>query len=331
MKISIYKPFTIIYVVFLISCSKDTGIPVGDYGQQKIALEMYSHSTTVDQTVYVNRSEHADFLSTQIISALENDLFLRQKMNRLPEEVVDTIFTYDEIPYIRETKALTRIYTDGETEFVIDDLTPYSMNVLHQLAENPESEESRITKTVIKDGFMLVFNAAGQEVVREAYESPDMKEFIDSVKYYLQQIEDTGLSTPSMAVGRLKAMSQSAAGIHTMKILPDNKVQLESYIQPDLAQKSLFPGADSQFRAVTELNPEMTRTLKFEIYLGNQLIQRKLYDYNESVELKSFHSKQLISESPSVIESQTLTINSTGQPVIKSVREVFHRNQMIFY
>ncbi len=323
--------FIFSFIIFLItsSCNKMTEeLPIPN---QEVAMEIFTHSTTIDQIEYLQMDLHADFLSPDLIAQLEKNPFLKQKLLRKSEEVVDTIFSYDEIPLIRETKTHTLIFHDGRSEYYSEHLTPFEQNPLYQLTASPKPEGSRIAKTVVKDGLLRVYNINNESIVQEAYPIENMKAFLDTMRVFVEMsIEKSGNKSDNQAL-KIRSTRQYLDVGGSIAELPNGNIIIEF---PMLAKS--FANEEGLkisgiIKSRLELDPEMTKTLQFEIFQGDYLIHRKKYAYRDTEMLKNFFHKAKIFENPESIESEILFTNAQGITAIRHTKEFFYRNQSLYY
>lgn len=298
---------------------------------REIAMEVYSHSTVIDQFEYLQSGVHDEFLHPEILSQLDKDPFLKQKLRVSSTEESDTIFSYDEIPQIRESTSYTCIYQDGTLESSIDHLTPFAANTVFQLNENPPSEKTRISKTIIENGYLKIYNNEGELITQESYPVSDMKEFLDTMKMYVQLSKENVNEDEENNAQIIRAsVKNNNKGINISR-LPNGNVVLEFSLQEMPAEMTGLCKVPDILNSRTELSEDMSKTLKFELFNGEYLIQRKVYTYNNRENLRNFHHDEVIGENPEFIESESLMLNSKGFPVLHHTKEFFNQNQTYYY
>lgn len=74
----------------------------------------------------------------------------------------------------------------------------------------------------------------------------------------------------------------------------------------------------------------MDKTLRFELYQGNQMVTRRTYQYNGNEKLKnSVKIKGGAIENPSGIISEVL-LNERGIPKIKKLRKNINKTKLLY-
>jgi hypothetical protein len=329
-------------IVALISLSVNLLPSCNNYGNEiseisallQIAMEVKCHYTLTEKMVYLNEQEHPDFLTPELTNMILKDHFLHARAKKTDPDS-DSIFSFSEIPFITEIKSDTKIYFSGKSDIIIDDLTPVGVNPLYLLSENPTDESTRIRRTLIKDGLMIIYNGRGEKVVCSTYELPDMKEFIDTLTVYLNNMKQESDPTALLKVRSFYAgLFQTHPKINILKS-PEGNIILETETgtgtdSESILSLSTFSNSD-KLRSVTELDPEMNKTLRFELYQGNQLLERRIFTYAYLQEYQGLYKGKMIIENPMTIENEKLTFNSDGKPMLRKSSQYFVQNQIIFY
>lgn len=316
----------------LISCNNNVlEISPSKTENKDIAMEMYTHSTTIDRIEYLQTRLHPEYLHPEIIARLIIDPFLKQKLNDPSYESNDTIFSYDEIPMVRESRSFTCISKDGSLQSTTEHLTPFETNIIFQLSNNPPLEDNRICKTVVKDGRVKIYNQLGQLMVDNLYPAVNMSEFLDTMEVYVQLIIKNATDKTKDKFQMIPRLEQQFSKSSCFSRLSNGNVMLECMLDKLPNKINLRTGVSDILRSRTELNEDMTKTLKFELFQGDYLIQRKTYSYNGNTILCNFYFDDLVSENPATIESETLVLNSKGFPVLHHIKEYFQRNQTYYY
>ena len=315
--------------VFTNSCNQEIeDIAITNQG---VAMEIFTHSTTINQIEYLQMDLHCAFLSPDLIVQLEKNPFLKQKLRKTSQEIEDTIFSYDEIPLIRETKTQTIIFNDGRSEYYSEHLTPFEQNPLYQLTVSPEPEGCRISKTVLKDGFLSMYNVKNELIVKESYPNDNLKEFLDTMRVFVEMtIEKCKMKFAHKAF-KIRSIQQYLDVGGKVSELPNGNTLIEFPMQSTSSSNEDGYKISGLLKSRLELNPGMTKTLRFEIFKGDYLIHRKLYTYRDTEMLKNFYDKEIIIENPESIESEILFTNAQGIPVIRHSKEFFYRNQSLYY
>lgn len=283
----------------------------------EIALEFLIHQVSIDQYEEPDPVIHAAFISNESTFSPGAEAHFKGRSSQ--SESIDTVFTYDEIPLIRETRTHLLVYSDGSSETTMEDRTPEGINPLYLLTEMPPGDEMIISRTVIKNGRMQVFNKMNELVFEDSYPENNLKEFIDSLLIYA--LAEEGM----MKVAREEQSMPD--GIRRVR-KADGTIQLvqELRMTAPMAGGSI---SGSPLKAIATLNEEMTRTLTFELYSGNQLIHRKRYEYESDKLLGNYLGTEKLSENPRSVDAETLQLNAQGNPVIFRSKTYYRANQTI--
>ncbi|MDX9747586.1 MAG: hypothetical protein RBT57_03700 [Paludibacter sp.] len=282
-----------------------------------LALEVLIHQVSIDQYEEPDPEIHAAFISNESTFSRVADTRLKIRAGQATS--VDTVFTYDEIPLVRETRTQLLVYNDGTSETMIEDLTPEGINPLYTLTEMPPGDEMILSRTIIKNGKMQIFNKKNELVSEEVYPENNLKEFVDSLLRFTSSEE-----------GMMKVKLESQfmpEGIRKNR-QADGTIQL---IQ-ELTTSHPMAGSNAvalPLKAVATLNEEMTRTHSFALYRGDQLIHRKWYEYEPDKLLGNYRGTEMISENPRSVNAETLQFNAHGDPVIFRSKTYFRANQTI--
>jgi hypothetical protein len=295
-----YCLFLLLFLFVHVSCSQDAPQDI-TLDKREIAMEVFSHATLIDQTEYLQEGLHDDFLSPDVVAMLVKNPFLYRKMKGTHPVESDTVFTYDEIPLIRETNTFTRIFVDGACETRTEFLTPLADNIVYGLTTAPVPEKSRIALTIVKDGLLSAYNADGDLLLQETFTESNMSEFLDTMRVYIM----------NEAVVRADVCAMHSAN-------EEHNISLTSKIKGVVKTR-------------VELNPEMNKILQYELYHGNNLIQRKKFTYSDNQCLANWHKGNKICDNPASVETYTLVMNGNVKPVIRHSKEVFKRNQTYYY
>jgi len=316
----------------LSSCSNsDAEFSSPNQRDKNIAMEVYTHSTVIDQAEYLQIGLHDEFLHPEIVAQLDSDPFLRQRLRNSATEANDTIFSYDEIPLVREVKSYTCIFSDGTLQSTTDYPTSFEANTLYQLNENPPSEATRISRTVEKDGSLKMYNTRGELIAEELFPVTGMKEFIDTMKIYVQKCKEKFVDNEVTNVMNLPGAGKKLPAGCSISRLSNGNMILELDLQSIAPETMSDPRISGVLKSRTEMSEDMTKTLKFELFRGDYLIQRKKYVYNDKSVLRNIYLDGFLNENPESIESESLMLNSKGFPVLHHTKEFFYRNQTFYH
>lgn len=309
----------IVYLILILqwSCQKDDEMnpPTTDPVVNPVVLEVNVHQTTIDQYELPDEELHAGFMGAHLRNLAAQKYHGIIRLRKSGES--DTVFTYDEIPLIRETRSKIIVYADGTSESLLEDLTPEGVNPLYNLTETPPGPELLLSKTHLKDGHLKVYNKRNELVIDEVYPEYDMKEFLDSLQHYIQVGNTSQKRMPITGINPI--------GLNRLKLM-DGTVKLEQQldVQPS-GGEALH--AFSPVKAVAVMNDEMTQTLRFELHGQEQLLHRKVFEYEDSYLLTNYINGKEFSSNPRTIESLTLQLSKDGDPVIYRSKTYYHRNQ----
>ena len=326
---------SVIFSLTLSSCNNNildnsnSKIEKGD-----VAIEIFSHIQSANRTEFINKNKHSDFISDKVLSLVSSNKQAMMRLNKIGANEIDTIVSLEEIPIYKETITATKIYSSGIMESEIQDVTPDDMNPINSFTANPLPIESTIKKTIIEGGMIKSYSGIGELIHSESYVGQNMKQFLDTVKYYVALSEESQEKKQMNSESQLNKIKKQKmpAGAKIIE-LSNGNVVLEQFIETNKNTASFsIKGSSERLRTRTELNPEMTKTIKFEILQGEQLFERRTYFYSENKLLKnSKYAVNLPNENPEVVKSEVLVFNRQGVPMIKTTQERYLRNQMIFH
>jgi hypothetical protein len=309
--------FSVVYLLLFLlsSCQNESWFDTKvETEQSTVVLEQLIHQVSIDRYVYPDPVKHAAFLG---MLSVGSPLGRNSSGSTEP----DTVRAFSEIPLIREVRSRFVVFEDGSNESQHEDLTPKGINQLHLLSESPPGEEMLIAKTVIKDGRMKVFNNMGELLINEGFPENNLKNFVDSLLYYASKAVDE----PEFSVQPMFAFPESI----NIQPAENGRVKVEQLLTSLPQSVSHKVTMKENLKAVVEMDTRMTRTLKFELFSNQQLIHRKVYEYDDDTQLANFLGEKTVSSNPKFIEAETLQFNRAGMPVIYQSSVVYYRNQTI--
>lgn len=329
---------SIISFSFMIASCNNNDIekPNNESKKGELAIEIFSHVQTLNKTEYINEFEHEDFLSAELISMISSNKQAKRQLKRISDNEVDTVFSLEEIPIYSEQITKTRIYSSGVMESELSDITPEDKNPINSFMANPLPEESKIRKTIIVDGMINSYSSNGDLVYSVPYAEQNMKQFLDTLKYYVSLSVDTLKNSQISLKRRIKSIEDQkvAQGI-AVRELSNGNIVLEQYMDGKerlSSQRVSIMGSSERLKSRTELNPDMTKTISFELLQGNQLLERRRYTYSSNKLLRNSKSVQnLHSENPENIKTEVLILSKDGFPMIKTIQEHYLQNQILFH
>jgi len=319
--------------ILLASCNNENTGGLFQTDDEEVAIELLSHVKRVESVEFINDSEYEEFLTPKIRSMISKDRQAMKRVGSATNTDVDTIYSLSDIPVIKEIISKNIIYVSGEMLTETQDITLEEENILNTMTATPLLPEQTIKKTVSKDGMLTSYGADGNILSSEPYEEPNMKPFLDSLKYYVDLAEKE-LSKQEVKSQSAFAKIKSSAMPNGTNVwqMDDGNIVIEEIISNHSENGMRVKGVDGQMRSRTITNPEMDKTLRFELYQGNQMVTRRTYQYNGSEKLKnSVKIKGSTIENPSGIISEVLFINERGIPRIRKTQEEYKQNQMIVH
>ncbi len=320
--------------ILLASCNNENTGGLFQTADEEVAVELLSHVKRVESVEFLNTSDYEEFLTPEMRSQISKD---KQAMMRVSgaanDNVIDTVYSLSEIPSVKEIVSKNIIYASGKMFTEIKDITPEEENILNTMTATPLLPEQTIKRTESKDGMLISYGADGNILSSEPYEELDMKPFLDSLKYYVDLAEKES-SRQSVKVQSSFAKIKSSAMPEGMNVwqMDNGNIVIEEIINSSSENGMRVKSVAGQMRSRTITNPEMDKTLRFELYQGNQMITRRTYQYNGSEKLiNSVKIKGGTLENPSGIISEVLFVNERGIPKIRKTQEEYKQNQIIVH
>lgn len=320
--------------ILLASCNKENTGGLFQTADEEVAVELFSHVKRVESVEFLNTSDYEEFLSPEVRSIISKDKQAMKRMNAATNDDIDTIFSLSEIPVIKEIVSKNIIYISGKMITETQDITLEEKNILNTMTATPLLPEQTIKKTVSKDGMLTSYGADNNILSKVPYEEQNMKPFLDSLKYYVDLAEQQESSKKSVkAQSSFEKIKNSTipVGMHIWQ-MDNGNVVIEEIINSSSVSSMRVKGVSGQMRSRTFTNPEMDKTLRYELYQGNQLVTRRYYQYNGSEKLiNSVRIKGNNIENPSAIISESLFVNDRGIPKIRKTQEQYKQNQIIVH
>lgn len=319
--------------ILLASCNTENTGGLFQTADEEVAVELFSHVKRVESVEFINTSDYEEFLTPEIRSMISKDRQAMMRVGAASNTDVDTIYSLSEIPVVKEIVSKNIIYVSGKMVTETQDITPEEENILNTMTATPLLPEQTIKKTESKDGILISYGADGNVLSSEPYEEPNMKPFLDSLKYYVDLAEKESSKQTVKAQSPFAKIKSSAmpAGMNVWQ-MDDGNVVIEEIINSNAENGMRVKGVAGQMRSRTITNPEMDKTLRFELYHGNQMVTRRTYQYNGNENLKnSVKIKGSAIENPSGVISEVLFVNERGIPKIRKTQEEYKQNQMIIH
>jgi hypothetical protein len=319
--------------ILLASCNNENTGSLFQTADEEVAVELFSHVKRVESVEFLNTSDYEEFLTPEMRSQISKDKQAMMRVSASKNDDIDTIYSLSEIPVIKEIVSKNIIYVSGKMITVTQDITPEEENILNTMTATPLLPEQTIKKTESKDGMLISYGADGNILSSEPYDEPNMKPFLDSLKYYvdLAEIESSKQSVKAQSPFTKIKSSAMPEGMNVWQ-MDNGNVVIEEIINSQSENGMRVKGVAGQMRSRTITNPEMDKTLRFELYQGNQMVTRRTYQYNGNEKLKnSVKIKGGAIENPSGIISEVLFVNERGIPKIKKTQEEYKQNQIIVH
>jgi len=330
MKRTIYLLAVLIFT--LTSCNKENSGNIFNSADE-VVVEMISQVKRVESVEFINSTDHAGFLTSELQTLISRDKNAMKRISKATKDDTDTIYSLSEIPVVKEIISTNTIFASGKMITITRDITPEEENILNTMNATPLLPEQTIKKTEAKDGKLISYGSDGNILSSQPYEESDMRPFLDSLKYYVDLAEQENSKQSVKAQSPFAKIKSSVmpAGMNVWQ-MENGNVVIEEIINNTAENGMRVKGINGQMRSRTITNPEMDKTLRFELYQGEQLISRRTYQYNGSEKLKnSAKIKGRAIENPSGIISEVLFVTDRGIPKIKKTQEEYKQNQIIVH
>lgn len=325
-----YYIFTIICFITIISCSHKENYGsienYNDFENSSISMIVEQEYNSVQFIEPINKDKHGAFFSNNTMSTS------RQGYN------YGVTMPTDQIPIWKYNKSLQTIYMDGSTDYemefsIIDDK---EYNALLRTAESVVDFNKIPSKVHCSNGVMTLYGPQNNLLYSCAYELPDMTEFRDTVRYYMELCEQQTKSSGSGNVTDVnyikKVMQKKGYDISKIDIsvIDDNTImfseELEEYNMRLSGIKLYAPIVRK-----TVLSSDLTKIYKSYTYSGTQLLSQSKYKYSTSDKFNISHiNGNAKFQLPSRIETMQL-IMVGNHPMVQIQINSYVNNRIIVY
>lgn len=293
--------------------------PLNGFREQEVVMEMFTHSTLVQQMLYMNEQMHACFMSSELRKTMEETPFLASKWKSATLNETDTVFNMAEIPFVKVLRSHSKVCAMGRLESTMEEITPNEANDAYFKSGYSTDVKHGITKTVLKEGYMYGYNRLGELVIQEKFELPLLKNVIDTVRLYLQRIENNSTDT------LCSEWQQLCTKIYSTRHDELNLYEATTHDNLKVCKSNI------RTRTVTELDADLNRPILVKKYRGNQLTLRRRYSYSAHNALTNWHKQKALGTNPCTIVTEKLEFCDRGWPFIEFTIEYYHRNQILFH
>jgi len=314
---------------------------------KQLAVEMISREVIELASEPLNEVEYADFISPDVAKLMSQSRVYSQRslMTRSGEDdSTDTLYFAEQIPMIREEFEQIKIYSDGTMESVYTtDLDPDEDPIL-SCYDTPLDLDQYAARVEVKNGTRITYGKSGAVLHREPCETFDMTEYLETLTQFVEEAEQESVTRAGQKrdvewlrrkmASRPKTRS-GQSDYYNIEVLPNGNVVLEQEVVEE-AEGLVTRGISPSGRLVTrtELSPDISRPMGYELRSGNALLERRKYAYSESnPATRSMYGQNSAIEdvNPEEIVSERLVVMQDGTPMIEVKTETYSQNQTIFH
>lgn len=334
------------------SCHKDVaGADTEGNSDAQLAVEMVSEKQVETSNEFINEVDYADFINAEVKQLMDaSPLYARaSRSGKLgartrsgEENTADTMFAA-QIPVCELISEETKIFLNGEMETVYESAIDPEGNPALAFHAEPIDLNQFIARIETKDGQRISYNKSGDVLHSEPAEQPDMKGFLEELQGFVKQVEEEGLATRGSkrdiewlkAQMALQPQTRSGATPYwRAEQLPNGNVILEQEVVGGDASAHTRGIVSGKLLTRTELSPDITRTMGFELRSGELLLERRTYKYSESnSKTRSLYAPEALGANinPEQIISERLVFLGDATPMVEVKTENFSQNQTIFH
>lgn len=296
-----------------------------------VAIEISQEKEKVQFSEAIYASENAEFCKGDYVQSLPQQMRMRKAG---ASESNDTITTADDIPVMSSETIIQKIYTDGSVSFLSEDKTTEDMKFIETINVHPQPENERVTKTIIKNNVVSLYNSAGELIKTNPVPDMNMKSMLDSLK--------ASLTTPiqnTIAAKRVKrSMAIQKACSSGMRLVSEGPTEVIMEMEIGTSNSSLAYRAKSMVskKAVMRFSPDMSRMYSQKIYEGEQLTQTVEMEYatKEESQFSNAAPSTSYSSLPDAnikqVRRKSLMNKIDGTPYIINNIETYKKNQVIY-
>lgn len=340
--------FLLILLIIITSCNQQQDSPDDNTDNNTLAVEFISKKQIETSNQLITNIEYADFVNPDIIALISKSrLYANVGINTRTwslEDAIDTLYYSEQIPVCEEVFQQTKIFYNGQQESIYESNIDPEGNPILYFHETPTDLDQYIARVEVKNGQRNCYNRSGSLLSSELAELPNMKEFIDELQKCVKQVEQDGLTRSAAKRDiewlrrKMESQPRTRSGedcYYKIEVLDNGNVVLEQEMQSENSKyKTRGISESGKITTRTELSPDISRTMGFEIRNNDLLVERRRYKYSESnIKTRSLYTP--ISEgddlNPEQIITQKLVVLNDGTPMIELISENFTQNQTIFH
>lgn len=302
---------------------------------KEIAIEIIQHKETLQFQQAIEDDENSEFVQGDYLKHMT----LQTKMlKNTSTEPNDTINDADLIPLFDSEEIQQVIYVDGTFVFTAINTTPLDSNYFYLLEVEIAPEEERITKTIVKEGTVFLYNTDNKLVGTEEVGVVNYKPMLDTIQQAIALETRNALSTKSTQT--LKAERRSTAlrraqssGMKLVSQTGDEVVMQIVFDSQESALPMLKNQATVQRKATMRFSGDMTRMIEQKVYENNQLIQSINYEYIQDNQLHKKNASVatrnvLPNMSVKQVTQKSLQQKMNGEPYILVHQERYTKNEI---
>lgn len=347
------KDFFIFFVGFVLcscfSCKKYEDSAIITNSSEALAVEIISRCQTEISNDFINRLDYGDFISPEVEQAMVKSRVYASRgvgTRSVDDSEIDTFYYSEQIPVCEDLYQQTKIYSDGQTEVSCENNIDIEGNPMLTFYDSPIDLDQFIAKMEIKDGHKKCYNKSGVLILSEPAELPDMKEYVEQLQYYVEQAQQETKSRSGSKRdiewlrSKMQVQPQTRSGepvYYKIEQLANGNVLLEQEML-DIGYSSSLPLARSNSSGKlitrTELSPDISRTMKYELLEDGKLVERRKYmysDFNPKTRSMYLPMSDGTDLNPEQIITEKLVIMHDGTPMVQVRTENFQQNQVIFH
>ncbi len=209
------------------------------------------------------------------------------------------------------------------------------MLFIEKLNVNQQPENEKVSKTVIKDNIVSLYNSNGELLKSEQMENLNLKPMLDSLNIYLTS--DTRQNSPAKVKSmRTKAILRAQAS--GMRLVSESDSEVVMEIDMTSANASMAQKAKSTVsrKAVIRFSSDMKRMYSSRVYENKQLTELVEMEYASNSESLFANSSLYLPGSIlpdaniKVVKRKMLMFKSDGTPYIMNNKETYKKNQITY-
>lgn len=311
--------------------SKDTGSDEIIESKKEVAIGISQEIEKIQYSEPIYSNENTEFIEGEEIQKLPQSMKMKKVRS---SESNDTITNAEEIPVMTALSISQNIYTDGSISYISQDITTEDMLFIEKINVNPQPQNEKITKKVIKDNIVSLYNSNGELLKSEQMEDLNLKPMLDSLQMYLT---DTKQNSPAK-VKSMRAKAIFRAQANGMRLVSESDSEVVMEIDMTSANISKVQKAKSTVsrKAVMRFSPDMKRMYSSRVYENKQLTELVEMEYASDNDSQFANSSMYISNSIlpdaniKAVKRKTLMFKPDGTPYIMNNKENYKKNQITY-